>query len=71
MKLELLKQLRGTSPNALSGPKTSWGSREMSLKSLALSGAFSLIFVTTLKYEPISLKNGEGHFTLEPAHRLL
>ena len=52
-------------------PKGSWGSREPSRKSLALSGAFSLIFVTTLKYVPIFLRNGEGHFTSEAAHRLL
>ena len=71
MKLEHVKQLRGTSQNTLSEPKSSWGSRETSLKSLALSEAFSLMFVTTLKYVPIFLKNGEGHFTLEPAHRLL
>ena len=70
MKLELVKQLCGTSENAFSGHKSSWGSRETSLKSLALSGAVSLIFVTALKYVPIFLRNGEGHFTLEPAHPL-
>ena len=53
MKFELVKQLRGTSQNTLSGPNGSWGSRETSLKSLALSGAFSIIFVTTLEYVPI------------------
>jgi len=68
MKLELVKQLRGISQNTLSGPKCPWGSRETSLKSLPLSGAFFLILVTTLKYVPIFLKNGEGHFTLKPAH---
>ena len=71
MKLELVRHLRGASQNTLSGPKSSWGSRETSLKSLALSGAFFLIFVTTLKYVPIFLQNGEGHFTVEPTHRLL
>ena len=55
MKLKLVKQQRGTSQNTLSGPKSSWGSRETSLKSLALSRAFSLVFVTTLKYVHIFL----------------
>ena len=71
MKLELVKQLRGTSQITLSGPKGSWASRETSLKSLALSGTFSLISVTTLTDVPIFLRNDFTHFTLEPAHRLL
>ena len=71
MKFELVKQLRSNSQNALSGPKSPRGSQETSLKAIALSGESSLIFVTILKYVPIFLKNGEGHFTLEPAHQLL
>ena len=53
MKLELVKELRVSPQNTLLEPKSSWGSRETSLKSLALSGAFSIIFVTTLTYVPI------------------
>ena len=72
IKLVVWNSCMVTHSNTLSGPKDFRGSRGASLKSrLVLSGAFSLIFVTTLKHVPIFLRNGKALFILEPALRLL